>query len=613
AFQRHPKVTLRHLLTHTSGLPRDVPSRKTPPAMHQGWLARRLADIADEAAQMDLMFEPGTKYSYCNAGLATLGRVVEVASGQPFDVFLKTRLFDRLGMKDSSFQPPAAVAQRVAALYAGLQLSYRYDPSFQITNPAPNGGLFSTARDMAAFVQMFLNGGRYNGAQILSPASVRAMLTDQTPSLPEVRGLGWALQPWLPRPASNGVFTHSGSSGTFEWGDMKRGVVGIFFPQTAGPRVTAAHREFHGRINAAIDTPAARLDPQWARHVVATGYMNQTAVAADFTGDGRVDVISSGRNQTLLYVAPEWKEVVLHNGPIHLIHSAALDVDGDGKIDFIGARYSPGLIFWLQQPANPLKGPWPYHLIDDQVNGIHGLMLGDVDGDGKPDLAATSALPDGPFPNSLAWFKIPPNPRRAERWIRSIFARNDAPGLTHYIGLGDVNGDGRMDAATGAKIAGGGNYYAWWGAPKDPRQIWKKHVISTGQEGATNILMADVNGDGRMDFVASRGHGKGLVWFEAPDWKPHEMHATLTGPHSLAVGDLDGDGDIDIVTCAKDDFTLAWFENDGKGNFKTHIIYTDQAGYDVRLVDMDGDRDLDILVAGQQSKNVAWYENRIKK
>ncbi len=100
---------------------------------------------------------------------------------------------------------------------------------------------------------------------------------------------------------------------------------------------------------------------------------------------------------------------------------------------------------------------------------------------------------------------------------------------------------------------------------------------------------------------------------ERPDWKPHEIHATLTGPHSLAVGDLDGDGDLDIVACAKDDFTLAWFENDGKGNFKTHIIYTDQAGYDVRLVDMDGDGDLDILVAGQQSKNVVWYENRIKK
>ncbi len=612
----HRAITIRQLLTHTSGLPRDVPSRKMP-TMHPEWLARRLADIGDEAGKMNLEFEPGSRFQYCNAGFATLGRVVEVASGQPYDQFLKTRLFGLLGMKDSSFQPPAADARRVAALYrAGAtarELEYRYDPSLRITNPAPNGGLFSTGRDIAAFVQMFLNQGRYNGAQALAAETVRMMLADQTPSLPEVRGLGWSLQPpAAKRPLADAIFTHSGSSGTFVWGDVRRDVVGVFLPQTAGRRVTEAHRELYERIRAAIDPPNTALDAQWGRHVVASGYATQTAVAADFTGDGRVDVIVNGEGKTRLYAAPDWKEVVIHAGPLDAIHSAVMDVDGDGKPDYIGTRYTPGLIYWLERPADPLKGPWPYHLIDDQVNGIHGLMVGDIDGDGKPDLAGTSALPTGPFANSLAWFKVPPNPRRAERWQRYVFARGDAPGLSHYVGLGDVNGDGRMDAATGAKLADGGNYFAWWEAPQDPKQAWKKHVIATGQEGATNILMADINGDGRMDFVASRGHGKGLVWFEAPDWKPHEISTTLTGPHSLAVGDIDGDGDIDVVTCAKDDFTLAWFENDGKGNFTMHPIYRDQAAYDVRLVDMDGDGDLDILVAGQQSRNVVWYENRIR-
>ena len=610
SFRRHPAVTIQHLLTHTSGLPRDVPSRKYPPAMHQSWLSRRLPDIAEEAAKMDLLFPPGTKYSYCNAGIATLGRVVEVVSGRPFDEFLKARLFDPMGMTSATFRPPAEAARRPAVLYDNRtgrrQLSYRFDPAFRIVNPAPNGGLFATARDMAAFVQMFLNEGRYNGVQILAAATVRRMLTNHTPQLPQARGLGWGLQ-------GDAVFTHSGSSGTYYWGDRKRGVVGILFSQTAGPRVSAAHREFFERVTAAVDPPRTTVSPQWPRHVVATGYHNMTAVAADFTGDGLPDVVVNGRRQPLLYAAPAWKEVVIHPGPMDGIHSEVMDVDGDGDLDYIGVRYSPGLIFWLERPARPLEDPWPYHLVDDQVNGIHGLLTGDVDGDKRLDLAATAAQP-GPFADSLAWFKVPPNPRRAERWLRYIPADKDAPGLSHYVGLGDVNGDGRTDIASAAKIANGGNWFAWWEAPADPtRTGWKKHLIADRQEGATNILMADVNGDGRMDFVGSRGHGKGVVWFEAPGWKLHEIHPTITGPHSLAVGDIDRDGDLDVVTCAKHDFTAAWFENDGKGNFKTHVIYPDQAAYDVRLVDMDRDGDLDVLIAGQESRNVVWYENRVAR
>jgi hypothetical protein len=180
--------------------------------------------------------------------------------------------------------------------------------------------------------------------------------------------------------------------------------------------------------------------------------------------------------------------------------------------------------------------------------------------------------------------------------------------------LGDVNGDGRVDAASAAKGGptaqpGTGDWFAWWEAPADPTGVWKKHLIAKNQLGATNILMADVDADGQTDFVASRGHGQGVLWFEGPDWKPHPIHATLAGPHCLAVADIDCDGDTDAATCAKDDCIATWFENDGRGNFTTHVIGTHQAAYDIRLVDMDGDRDLDVLIAGQASENVVWYEN----
>jgi hypothetical protein len=236
-----------------------------------------------------------------------------------------------------------------------------------------------------------------------------------------------------------------------------------------------------------------------------------------------------------------------------------------------------------------------------------------VDKDGKQDVIGNSAQPVGNFPNSLAWFKVPKNPLTARQWERNIFADRDAPGLSHYLGFGDVNGDGRPDIASAAKIPEGGNWFAWWEQPKDPKKPWKKHLIAENQDGATNILMADVNRDGKTDFIATRGHGTGVVWYEAPKWTPHEIITGFTGPHDLALGDINGDGIVDAVSCAKDDFVLAWFENDGKGNFNTHVIYKDQAAYDIRLVDMDGDGDLDILVAGQESRNIVWYENRLKK
>ena len=378
-------------------------------------------------------------------------------------------------------------------------------------------------------------------------------------------------------------------------------------------------KHLFGTLLLFVSLPAAALAGEvWKKHVVFSGAPCATAVGGDFTGDGIPDVICNAGGATRLLVAPKWKEVVLDQDPSRsLIHSEVIDADGDGDLDFVGALYSAGLVFWLEQPKQPLSSRWTYHLIDNKVNGIHGLLVGDVDGDKRPDLLANSAQPKGPFPNSLVWYKTPRGSASARPWPRHVFAQGDAPGLSHYLGLGDVNGDGRPDAASGAKggpsdKSGMGNWFAWWEAPRDPAQVWKKHMISNQQAGATNIHPVDVNGDGRTDFIASRGHGRGVVWFEAPTWKQRVIHATLHGPHCLVVADIDGDGDMDAATCAKDDKLAVWFENDGQGEFKTHVVGRTQAAYDIRVLDMDRDGDLDLLVAGQASRNVVWYQNPVK-
>ncbi|MFK7820524.1 MAG: FG-GAP repeat domain-containing protein [Planctomycetaceae bacterium] len=365
----------------------------------------------------------------------------------------------------------------------------------------------------------------------------------------------------------------------------------------------------------------ASAQSEWKKHVVYKGNtVVFTAVAADFTGDGQPDVITDTGRKTRLLVAPNWKEVVIDEHPkfTHNTHAEFWDVDGDGDQDFIAARYdNPGLIVWFEQPANGITDRWNKRLISDQVFGIHGVIKGDIDGDGKFDLLATAAQPKGKYPESLVWFSVPKQSLKADQWNVNAFANKDAPGLSHYVGIGDMNGDGRIDAATGAKggpsdPSGKGEWFAWWEAPGNPRDVWTKRSLPGPQPGATNIHPADVNGDGKQDFIASRGHGRGVIWFEAPNWKVHDIHASLKEPHCLVVVDMDEDGDIDAATCAFGDKTAAWFENDGKGNFKTHIIGTGQEAYDIRAVDMDLDEDLDLLIAGRRSNNVVWYENPMR-
>ena len=354
----------------------------------------------------------------------------------------------------------------------------------------------------------------------------------------------------------------------------------------------------------------------WKKHQVHEGFHTNTAIAGDFSGDGLPDIISNSDNKTRLFVAPDWKEILLDETQGHnFIHSEAFDIDGDGDLDYIGARYQPGLLAWLEQPDQPLSQPWPLRIISTELNGIHGVLRGDVDQDGKLDLIANSAQPvNTPHPESLAWLSLPNDPKTADSWPVHIVAKNDAPGLTHYMGLGDVNGDGRPDIATGAKgrPSPTGNYFAWWEAGEDPRGVWTKHLIAEAQLGATNIHPRDVNGDGKTDFIASRGHGKGILWFEAPNWELHGIHPSLKEPHALIALDMDGDGDTDAATCAFGAKEAWWFENDGKGHFTNHRVATDQEAYDIRALDMDQDGDLDLIIGGRASKNVAWYENPAK-
>ncbi len=219
----HHAFTIRHLMTHTSGLVGNPPTRKSVDviggALTDAWLSQKLPDIVSAIASSQLRFQPGAKVQYSNAALFVLGRVIEVVSGKPYAAYVKEKILDPLGMLDSYYAPPPPEAWRVSPIYAEKQgkrtAIFRFNPELRITNTAPDGGLFSYPRELAKFLQMFLD----NDGKVLSQQSVQAMLSEQAPGW----GLGWALE--------EGLFTHGGSSGTVAWGDPKTSTVGILFLQ----------------------------------------------------------------------------------------------------------------------------------------------------------------------------------------------------------------------------------------------------------------------------------------------------------------------------------------------------------------------------------------------
>lgn len=372
----------------------------------------------------------------------------------------------------------------------------------------------------------------------------------------------------------------------------------------------------------------ATMAQTWKKHVIlatndaAPGQASRiaTAVAHDFDKNGHIDVISSYDGKVFLYQGPDWKpHLIVENIPINpdmrgemrgCLHSTLMDVDGDGDMDYIGSNR---MLFWLECPPKPFEEKWKLRMINYEVNGAHCVLTGDVDGDGKPELIASSwrDVNESKIPNSLTFFRVPKNPLEDKLWTPVILANRNAAGRNKYMGFGDVNKDGRPDIAAAAQgIPGVNGWFAWWEQPENPDMPWKKHMLSDNETGASNILISDLNNDGHMDFVGCRVLGKGVIWFKGPEFTRIELDTTLENPHSLAVADMNGDGLLDIICGeSRPEGATVIFINQGKDQFARHVIGENQGSYDIRIVDMNGDKKPDILLAGAANRNIVWYEN----
>lgn len=239
-------VKLRDLLTHTAGLaayPKELGDV-------YGKRDKTLAETVSAVAKLPLAFEPGTRWSYSNPGIDTLGRVVEVISGKSFEAFVAERIFAPLGMTDTKFYPAATDLKRIALTYGKKDGKLDVGPFGLVGLPAnpkhpiPAGGLISTAADQAKVYRMMLHKGALDGKRVLSEKAVAEMTKNQTGAIDPAGfvpgmgfGYGWAVvkEPkGVTAMLSPGTFGHGGAFGTQGWIDPTQDVFVILMIQRTG-------------------------------------------------------------------------------------------------------------------------------------------------------------------------------------------------------------------------------------------------------------------------------------------------------------------------------------------------------------------------------------------
>lgn len=240
-------VKLRDLLTHTSGLSGGYPKEFADVYAKRD---RTLAETTKAVAGLPLQFEPGTKWAYCNAGIDTLGRVIEVASGESYETFLKKRVFDPLGMADTAFYPTADQMKRVALTYNKDKDGKLVASPFTLIglpdhpkHPIPAGGLVSGGADLAKVYRMMINKGELDGKRVLSERAVAEMTKTQTGDIKTgfvdgmSFGYGWAVvkEPkGVTEMMSAGTYGHGGAFGTQGWIDPKQDLFVVLLIQRVG-------------------------------------------------------------------------------------------------------------------------------------------------------------------------------------------------------------------------------------------------------------------------------------------------------------------------------------------------------------------------------------------
>jgi hypothetical protein len=371
--------------------------------------------------------------------------------------------------------------------------------------------------------------------------------------------------------------------------------------------------------------PAKDTGPvRFTEHLIKDGYGYAFGVAAaDLDGDGRLDLTSCDTtNNTLAWFTGDGKGkftrfLIRKDEAGWLERHAIGDVDGDGKPDVVIVKNLASEIVWYRNSGTPRDGkPWERHLIAKGFARAYDVALANLAGKGRLDVAASAWAG-----NQFAWFE---NPGAGKEWVRHVLETGVAE--TRTIRAADFNGDGNIDLLGTASAA---NLVVWYENPGKAGGAWKKHVIDNRSPRPIHGHPVDLDGDGDLDVVMALGmvapagqkDTHQVVWYEnlgspgkGTHWKKHVI-GELEGAFEAVAADLNGDGRLDVVATAwGGKGKVVWFENPGdprKTPWKMHVLKERWVNANqVIVADLDGDGRPDIIATAERGANeLRWWRN----
>lgn len=356
------EVTVRHLLTHTSGLRPGI-------SLSPAWTGYEKG--VELAAGEKLVQRPGHIFRYSDINFILLGEIVRRVSGMPLDQFARREIFAPLKMKDTGFRPGEAERPRIAPTQMSEGVMLRgvvHDPtSRRMGGVAGHAGLFTTASDLARYARMLLNNGELDGVRVFRPETVRLMTTSQSPEGVAVRRTGgFDLDTSYSRPRGAhfpvGSFGHTGWTGGFLWIDPSTRSFYVFLGNRVHPEGKGDVRQFQWDLGTAV-ARAIPVDFSAVSGIAARegGNVRHTPAAPGSANNG-IDVLANKRYEPI-----EGMRVGL------ITNHTGIDRMGNPTIDLL--RSAPGVtLVALFSPEHGIRGTAD-EKISDSVDARSGLPI----------------------------------------------------------------------------------------------------------------------------------------------------------------------------------------------------------------------------------------------